>query len=117
MFQVSVIKSEAVFRFLEPLVGDNWSIGSVFETGACGSHTRTLDEDVFAPFLQAIRKRRYVVQTKQRGFAGKETTPDNETLGIVFLDRETCRFKHETDIPGLAGPQTHNTEFSRELVF
>ena len=81
------------------------------------SHTRTLDEDVFARFLQAFRKRRSVVQTTQRGFAGKETTPDTENLGISVLDMEHCRFKHEVDVPGLAGPQTQNTVFLRELVF
>ena len=81
------------------------------------SHTRTLDEDVFARFLQAFRKRRSVVQTRQRGFAGKETTPDTEILGISVLDMEHCRFKHEVDVPGLADPQTQNTDFLRDLVF
>ena len=75
------------------------------------SHTRTLDEDVFARFLQAFRKRRFVVQTRQRGFAGKETTPDIEILGISVLDMEHCRFKHEVDVPSLADPQTQNTDF------
>ena len=81
------------------------------------SHTRTLDEDVFARFLQAFRKRRSVVQTSQRGFAGKETTPDTEILRISVLDMEHCQFKREVDVPGLADPQTRNTDFLRELVF
>ena len=89
----------------------------VFETVVARSHTRTLDDDVFARFLQAFRKRRFVVQTRQRGFAGKETTLNIETFGISVLDTEHCRFKHEVDVPGLAGPQTQNTEFLRELVF
>ena len=36
---------------------------SCFRNRRMRSHTRTVDEDVFVPFLQAFRKRRFVVQT------------------------------------------------------
>ncbi len=51
----------------------------VFEAGVARSHTRTLDEDVFAPFLPMLRKCPFVVLITQGLFTRKETTvrPEN----------------------------------------
>ena len=51
----------------------------VFETVVARSHTRTVDEDVFAPFLPSFRKCPFVVLIAQGPLTRMETTvrPEN----------------------------------------
>ena len=89
----------------------------VFETVVVRSHSRTLDEDVFVPFLQWNRKRRLVVQTGQGCFGWKETTDGPRNLEINVFHNERGRYKPKIGVPGLAGPQTQKPDFLQKTRF